>query len=768
MSTLVRTWGRILGVAGLLAGLGYWSQRPPAPLPADASSERFAAGRARRVIDHLCLAIGRHPAGSVGAEQAAAWLASELRTLPRIEVEVQNAEGVFVFEPQMVVAYRVRNVVARIPGRQPTAVLVSAHYDSADPGLGAADDAKGVAALMELARVLTAGPPLEHTVVLNLNGGEERALVGAHGFLGHRWFKDVRVFVNVDTAAGGKALMLQAGAADPALLRAYARAAPAPLASVLTQDLYQRGLLPHTDDSRVYRSPGGVPGLVFTSVGDLWANHTRNDVPARDDPGSIQHVGDTVLAVVQELARGPLPNSPGQGQTSYYDVAGQALIVYGRSTARLLSALAALLAACALGVVIRRGRRRLRHVVGATVMAALTLVGGGVTAVLPALLLSYGLQRRHGWFATPWLAPLTFGALAVAGALAVQAAWRWRALRRGVDPADLADTAWAGVVALFGCVAALTVWWPVGSAYLALWWAGPAALGLGLAAVRPAWRGAGLLLAGLPGATLTLGISISLARVLIPDSARLPFPMDAPLAALMAVTVLLPLLIAAVPLQRAGGLGRAALVFAAVGLAGLTGTALRFPYTPERPKLLYVAHTGDERTGVLVMNEYDAIDPRPALAGVPGLQLSQRQLDRIEWSYEAPAAPLTGPAPRLTVRGSQYDPARDVRTVTLQIDAAAADAVWLKVPAAALAGWSLTDPLPLLPAGYTDYRVSFVAVPQGGREVTLRLRGQVPVSVWFWSYDTAQTTPDLDALQRQLPAWVSPELAVVHQREIRM
>jgi hypothetical protein len=77
------------------------------------------------------------------------------------------------------VAFRTRNLVARLPGRSHDAVLVNAHYDSPPESVGASDDASAVAVVMELARALAAAPRPANTVILNLNGAEEQGLLGA-------------------------------------------------------------------------------------------------------------------------------------------------------------------------------------------------------------------------------------------------------------------------------------------------------------------------------------------------------------------------------------------------------------------------------------------------------------------------------------------------------------------------------------------------------------------------------------------------------------
>lgn len=84
------------------------------------------------------------------------------------------------------------NVIARLPGRRPQrgAVLLTAHWDhfgicAAPPAEdlicnGAVDNASGVAALIEIARLLAAGKPLDRDVYFVATTAEELGLLGAH------------------------------------------------------------------------------------------------------------------------------------------------------------------------------------------------------------------------------------------------------------------------------------------------------------------------------------------------------------------------------------------------------------------------------------------------------------------------------------------------------------------------------------------------------------------------------------------------------------
>lgn len=126
----------------------------PAPTP---KVDRFDGSRAFTWVRRQ-VALGPRPAGSAASRR----LAGQLRaTLPRGS-----------FQP---VPGGLRNVVGRVPGRQPRrTVIVGAHYDTKDlPGfVGANDGASGVAVVLELARIVRAHP-VRPTILFVLFDGEE-------------------------------------------------------------------------------------------------------------------------------------------------------------------------------------------------------------------------------------------------------------------------------------------------------------------------------------------------------------------------------------------------------------------------------------------------------------------------------------------------------------------------------------------------------------------------------------------------------------------
>ena len=90
-----------------------------------------------------------------------------------------------------------RNVIARLPGRDrpDESVMIAAHWDAYGEGPpdaqgrrirpGAADDALGVAGVLEAARLLKAGRRPERSVVFALWTAEERGLLGSEYFGAH-------------------------------------------------------------------------------------------------------------------------------------------------------------------------------------------------------------------------------------------------------------------------------------------------------------------------------------------------------------------------------------------------------------------------------------------------------------------------------------------------------------------------------------------------------------------------------------------------------
>ncbi len=112
----------------------------------------------------------------------------------------------------------INNVMGEIPGNDPALkdeiVLLGAHLDSWHGGTGGADNASGVAVMMEAMRIIKSlGISPRRTIRIALWGGEEHGLIGSRGYVGKYLYdreKNVRkegfdklaVYLNMDNGSG--------------------------------------------------------------------------------------------------------------------------------------------------------------------------------------------------------------------------------------------------------------------------------------------------------------------------------------------------------------------------------------------------------------------------------------------------------------------------------------------------------------------------------------------------------------------------------------
>lgn len=763
-----RTWALFFSLLFLLWGITSWVQRPPRPLPVDAPPEQFSEGRAMATVRKLADEIGTHPVSSAANLTAAQFLASELRKQPRLEVEIQEVEGdtrVNVWSG-VHFHYRVRNVLARLPGRRPEALLINAHYDSPVEANGGADNGIGTAAALETMRALAASPQLEWTVVLNLNGGEEAGSAGAAGFLQHRFAKDVRAFIDTDGSCGGKANLMAASANVPALLRAYARAVPSPQATIFGNDFIQSGLTQASGDFEPL-ARAGLPGMAFAAVKDIWAVHTHLDTSSRLQPGTLQDLGSTILAVSRELARGGATLTPEPERTVYYDLLSQTTLVYSMAVARGLALGAIALALVVLVLLRQSGQLKSRALlsgVGWTLLSALT---GLLCALFAAALVALLLQRPHGFYATPYLVVPSYVFAGLCGVLALHSTWQRRALARGQHADELAVVAWAASLLLFSLLLALLSLAGLGVAYLFLWWLVPSVLALAVS-LRLPQRRTELWLASLAvSAALFIHLAVGLVPAFIGLTVGMnpgPAPGDMPIAVILWLLVVLPISLSGLPgLHQHGGLRQLLLGCGVVTALGLLLLAVHAPYSASRPKRVMAVHaTQDGRTALLLQSE----DMPPLARALTAIPEAQPVPATEEWStflppgwmpppsHKLPAQPLPIPPPRLDVVERSDDAKAGTRTLRLRLFASGW-VTFVEIPHASLVSWSFPGELPKPLEGQTTITLLLVAPNPAGQELTLTLRGSTPVPVQLRQFHPPDTSPELQSLRQRLPAWTT-------------
>lgn len=291
------------------------SSRPPAPLPVSAPAEQFAAGRAMQTIERLLGDSDGHPTGSAQNASVRQRVVDEMTGLG-LSVETQET---FVCQPRWAVCGEVANVMARLPGASDgPAVLLTAHYDSVAAGPGAGDDMAGVAASLEVARILASEPPLANPVILLFTDGEEIALLGAQAFFDeHPWAEEVGVVVNLEAnGTSGQSFLFETTHASGWLAETLTGRVPRLVGNSFADSLYT--ILPFNTDLTVYEQ-AELPGVNFAFVESHAQYHTPLDTPGNLDPGSLQHHGDNALAAVRAFGVQDLRNPP-TGERVYADL----------------------------------------------------------------------------------------------------------------------------------------------------------------------------------------------------------------------------------------------------------------------------------------------------------------------------------------------------------------------------------------------------------------------------------------------------------------
>ncbi|KAF9918343.1 hypothetical protein BX616_009240 [Lobosporangium transversale] len=257
--------------------------------------------------------------------------------------------------------YESSNILVRVVGTEgraenskkghPEAVVVDAHYGKREGkgnnaalhadeniysvliGHGATDDGIGVVVCLEMIRNLI-HHPVKHNVIFNINNGEEIGLFGAAAFMKHPWAADVKAFVNLEGAgAGGRALLFRAS--NRALAKFYSKVGNSPHANVFGNDIFKLGLIKSGTDFSVYTAYN-LPGLDIAFYSRRAFYHTLHDDIEHTSPKSVQHMGNTGLTALRNIADSDYLIKPeeilSQEASIYYDVAGLFMLVYSFST----------------------------------------------------------------------------------------------------------------------------------------------------------------------------------------------------------------------------------------------------------------------------------------------------------------------------------------------------------------------------------------------------------------------------------------------------
>lgn len=423
---MIKRIGVGLGLLALCAISIVRVARPPRPVDATAPDTAFSSERAMKHVEQI--AQRPHPMGSADHDRVRDYIVGQLSALG-LSPQIQQTTAIGTRYRE---AGRVQNILARLPGSDPTrqAVLVMVHYDGVEAGPAAADDGAGCAALLETLRALRASKrPLAHDIVALFTDGEEAGLLGAAAFVReHPWVKDIGVVLNFEArGTSGRSYMFETGSGNLDVVRALRSAGDVTAGSVFAT-IY-RALPNDTDLSEIALLD--LPALNFAFADGVERYHTSNDDVAHLNPGSLQHHGAQMLALARTFGTEPLPRAR-TGDGVFFDLPIIGLVVYPRGLEIPLALLALLL----VGTLVVRDRKGVVIGVVATLVA---VVVSGLAGWIVGKLLHGPLQ----WSGLNAIG-LVLLALAVTGAC-YAVATRWSS-ERGLHVGAL--VVWL-VIALF-------------------------------------------------------------------------------------------------------------------------------------------------------------------------------------------------------------------------------------------------------------------------------------------------------------------------------
>jgi hypothetical protein len=321
-----------LAAAVLLAAwlIAYLASQPPAPREADAAPQDFSARRAMADVREISRVP--RPTGSPENARVRAYLAGRMRQMGlTVGVQAGPLAGKSMERLRMFGAAPARelvNLVGLLPGMDRTkpALLLMAHHDSVGGSPGAADDAAGVAAALEIVRSTRARGRQARDVIVLLTDAEELGLDGAKLFFGkHPLAARVGAVINMEArGGGGRTAMFETGRGNGEWVDLYRRSVQRPSANSLAVLVYAR--MPNNTDFTIPKRRG-IAGFNFAFIGRSALYHSPLATAERLDEGSLQDLGGQALDVASALAFAA--DLPARGEDAAFgDLLGLFVVAY--------------------------------------------------------------------------------------------------------------------------------------------------------------------------------------------------------------------------------------------------------------------------------------------------------------------------------------------------------------------------------------------------------------------------------------------------------
>ncbi len=329
----------ILLLAGALAGLT--SLIRPELILASGTVTDFSAERAMEHVEAISQAP--HPPGSEEIERVRTYILGQLEAMG-FSPEIQETTIAIPRGPG-VDATTIKNIVAVVPGTNSSkAVLLDAHYDTRSMTPGASDCGSCVATLLETARAILTGPPLQNDVILLFTDNEEYGGgLGAAAFIDeHPSVDEIGMVLNFEgLGSTGPSLLFETGPNSSWMVKDFGKVTSHPVGQSWFYEIYK--LTPIGSDLTWF-SNEGIPGLNFGYWAGGTVYHSMLDTPQTIDPRSLQHHGSYALALTQHFGNQDLnAEKASSGDAVYFSLFSGMLISYPAALAIPLAGLTGLL-----------------------------------------------------------------------------------------------------------------------------------------------------------------------------------------------------------------------------------------------------------------------------------------------------------------------------------------------------------------------------------------------------------------------------------------
>jgi hypothetical protein len=706
-----------------MAVLSLYAMRPPAAVSSQSSPGVFSAERAMKHLE--VIARNPRPIGSAEHERVRKYIVDQLAAQGfETAVSTSTALGRPEYKPFRVAT--VQNITGRLRGTAGgKAVMLVGHYDSVPTGPGASDDGAAVAAFLETARALKAGPPLKNDVIILLTDGEEIGLMGASAFVNEQRSEvDVGAAFNFEArGASGQSVVFETSDQNGWLIQQFAAASPAPVGNSLMYEIYKR--LPNdTDFSTLKRA--GFAGLNFAYINDLSRYHTATDNIQNLDVDSLQHHGANALALARHF--GNLDFESAKGNEVYFNPLGSTFVHYPEWLVIPL-ALVVLLAFVSVAVI---GFRKRSLTWRGIAFGFLMLPLSGVISYL-AVTVGLWLVKtlNKGAEDVPWGEPynssyyvLSLMFVSFAAVLAVYMLFRKRAR---VSEVAMGALFWWVILALLSSVLL------PGGSYLFVWPLLFALVGAGIYFVvegqRPSWTMIVYTLCAVPGLLLFVPMIHTLFAALTFNAAGMIL-----LLFVLLLGLLIPSLEVAVSRMKWRVPAVALLFTVALIVAGLLNSG----FDANHPKMSSVFYGLNADNGQAVWASFDSQPDEWTSQFFPGGGRMNTLADLIPTSRsqflqsEAPAATLA--PPELTSIGEETQ--GDTRLIRLRVTSPrGAEIVSLYPEAGAEVMGISVNGKTIDPKGVVTNKaqgpwgLQYYGLPQQGAEVTFQVKSSQPIKI---------------------------------------